>query len=93
MQRYDEPLPGLHRLTKTILDGEVELHGAEQPMEDVLQPGSAEVMQLVLGNDFDPGQQVGRLVLSVGDPRLDLAARDADLVDQRAVLGNERVLG
>ena len=30
MERYDEPFSRLHRFAETILDGEVELHSAEQ---------------------------------------------------------------
>ena len=90
---HDEPLSRIHRFAETILDREVELHGAEQPMEDVLHLGSVDVVQSVLGYDLDRGEQLCRLVLGVGDACLDFAARDADLVDQDAVLRNKRVLG
>ena len=80
-------------MSEAVLDGQVELRGAKQAVEDVLQPDAVQVVELVCGNHFHVGQQVGGILLRACNTGLHLAASNANLVDQLAMLGHEWMAG
>ena len=62
-------------------------------MEHVFKPDTIEVMEFVGGDDLDTSQQIGGIFLCAGNAVFHLAARNADLVDQLAVLGDKWMAG
>ncbi len=48
MERNQEPLPWLDRISEAVFDGQVELCSTEQAVEDVFQPGAIQVVELSL---------------------------------------------
>ncbi len=61
-------------------------------MEDVLEFDPIDVVQRIGGDDVHVGQQECRVEAGVGDSRLDLPARDADLVQHIAVRRDRRIV-
>lgn len=56
MERNQEPLSRLDRISESVLDGQVELRCAEQAVEDVFQFGAIQVVELVGGDHLHVGQ-------------------------------------
>ena len=67
-QRHQKPLSGLNRLAEAIPGRQIKPRGAKRAVDEVFKLGAMDVVEAVLGDNFDVGQQEGRIVARVRDP-------------------------
>ena len=75
---------------RPILDFDVKTGRGEDTVNYFFQLGAVDVVQLVRGDDLDIGHQECQIERRAGDTRLHLCVGDANLVNEVAVLGDER---
>ena len=92
MERDQKPLPGLDRMSEAVFDSQIELRRAEYTVEDVFQTRPVQIIKFVSRDDFHVSQPVVCIFLRACDAGFNLVAGYADLVDQLAVIGYERVI-
>jgi hypothetical protein len=67
--------------------------GPKIVVDQLLKPGAVDVVSLVSRNDLDIGHQECRVEPGIGDPARDIAAGDADLVQNIAMGRDDRMIG
>src|SRR5699024_8960456 len=74
-------------------NGEVDLRRCEYAVQQVFQFHRVNAGQVISGDNLDVCQQIGALIGGIGDPVFNVAASDADLVNQLPVFDDIGVIG
>ena len=93
LKGHEKPLAWHNRVSKAIPDLDLEVCGNEDAVDHVLHLGPVDVEKLVRRHDFDIGHQECWLKPSPCDAIFDTRRCNADLVNQIAVLGDQRMIG
>lgn len=91
-QRHKKPFARDDWVAEPVLDLDVEPGRVEDTMDQVFELAAADVEQLVGCHDLHVRQKEGRVQLGVGNTLGDIAAGDADLVNEVAVGGDNGIV-